>query len=324
MTLMVQKYGFSHNGRNGFISHEALSFDGLAVGHVPKTSNDYWSSHTTVTPDILKIAGARMIGDFESMPPKMRKVVTTESMAFYLRVASTYTFAGMIISCRIADSTFKDAAPKLNNKFMLKYMDDELERMHQLAPEPFDPTIMNDYKNIVFKELNEKRDELAQRDQELAEKVADATCEQIVEQVMGDWTSLELYLQETSTEASLNAAKDLQYLRARRARGISECEKFMDDALLLENIDSAEDFPEVRMFPNSLEAEGRPIILEKFNRTNSNCPKHVKPQSWSVSVQAIGHCTQEPQGHPCDKVFIMENSNKHAVSSVCGFGCVSF
>jgi hypothetical protein len=95
-------------------------------------------------------------------------------------------------------------------------MDDELEKAYELAPEPFDPTIMDVYKSIVLKELNGKHEELARRDQELANKVATATFEQIREQIESDWACLAMWLNENTMRESCTAAKDTEFLRNRR------------------------------------------------------------------------------------------------------------
>ena len=64
---------------------------------------------------------------------------------------------------------------------------------------PFDPIVVGDYNLMLQKQRRKEQQLLEERDQELAQKVHSATCEQLVEHVKADWHVCESHAKDLSS-----------------------------------------------------------------------------------------------------------------------------
>lgn len=65
VTKAVKQFGFSNNGKSGFITHDALASDVLEMNFKLPGLSAYWAESCRSTPSVLELLGERLVKDFE-------------------------------------------------------------------------------------------------------------------------------------------------------------------------------------------------------------------------------------------------------------------
>ena len=148
-----------------------------------------------------------------------------------MKLSGTYTFAMSIFRSQVPGAVFEKEEPALKDKFLLRYLDVDLENARNLGPEPFDLTILTDWSAILNKQRSVDREVLQVKNKELALRLAAATWDQVENGIKTDWQNLESYFHDLEKLDRQEYAKDKLYLQQRHNRGVEAVTKRMEERL---------------------------------------------------------------------------------------------
>lgn len=135
----------------------------------PHLGGSYWSVNTVSVQSSCDCASQCMVGPSVQhatshllgpvfgqymRPEVMRRPWSADSILLLWKSCVTFTLANRVLQQTLPSTTFDASYQSLKEKFLLKYMDADLERVFNVAPEPLDLGVLADYNQVIQKAAN--------------------------------------------------------------------------------------------------------------------------------------------------------------------------
>ncbi len=237
LAAAVCEFGFT----KGPITHEALANPLVRLGTGPEIpGSTYWTDGLKKDEYACKLLGLRIVKDFKDMPPSFRKGVTNADIPKVTMLCGAFSFGMRIMKALVPSAVYTEHADTMEKKYLLKYLDVDLEEEVRKAVEPWSLECVAEFRTILTKITNDEQLKRRARDEELASRVDQVTFEQAVEQLKNDQDAVEAWTKAQQGFNRNRQAVERTYVRNRYTKGLKKCEEFSDKRLRLVFIGSEE------------------------------------------------------------------------------------
>ena len=134
--------------RKGPLTNEALALESICVGKGPRFQNSAWQRDCTVDAEILELLAERIVRDWRSTAPSMRRAINGAGMEAKLKLCGAFK-ARSAFQSTVDDQAFNVEWALLHGKFMDQCLDIELEAALERQADPWDLSELTDIKLIL-------------------------------------------------------------------------------------------------------------------------------------------------------------------------------
>ena len=225
----LQSLTARHGISRGPVSHQMLASPLLALNGCPAHPPDGWADAMINSDATLELIVDRIQADFEGSPVVFRRTPTMVEFGQTQQRCAAFLHSLSLLRGRINGDAYEIEAPKLQNKFHLRYLDTELDEAVKTGA----PDVGNiaAFKVVVDAFANELERTRRERHREMADRVAQATLQQLKLQLTEDWQKADEHLAKTAAAAGNAETLDLAFAENRYNRGtryqLLKCLKFI-------------------------------------------------------------------------------------------------
>lgn len=234
MRRLVVKYGMFR----GPVTHAALASPLVCMGSsVQGTVTPYYQGHLKLDEYSSLLLAKRIGKDYEDLPSTMRRSCGVPELGvLHLRVTG-FGLALRLFQATVTPTVYATESPGLEATFLKKYMDHEIEEEIRRGAE-FDLSRVSAFKTVMVRNQRLVEAEQHTRQQELEERVAHATLEQMVAHLEWDCKEIDQWKAAASAAARSFETEVLHYKSKRYNRGLEMVAARMQETLHLVDVNS--------------------------------------------------------------------------------------
>ena len=154
----MQNLAVKHGMTRGPFSHGIMSSPQMTFGGGPDHPIDTWKAGLVNTEETLSLVVDRLECDYTGAPVLMRKTPTLAEFCQLQQRCAGYLFYCSLLKSTVTDATYHSEEPKLRKKFMLHYLDMDIDDHIKKGNAP-DPADIPAFKAVLdsFNSAVEKR-----------------------------------------------------------------------------------------------------------------------------------------------------------------------
>ena len=135
----------------GPVTHAALAALALRVGFQPELVGDDWSVSMRNTEESVIRASKRLVDDFRSAPPGLRKSATANDVAKMARISRAFDLVLAELSSQLPMPAFEAEKAHVINLFEKRVFDDWLFSLSEECPAQIDVSKISELQGIIGK-----------------------------------------------------------------------------------------------------------------------------------------------------------------------------
>lgn len=231
---LVTKYGMFR----GPITHGALASSFICLGSKSTGAAECHSDKLVLDDAASALLALRIAADYEDLPASMRKSCgAPELQQLHLRVTG-FCYAMKLFQEKVSAAIYNHEAPNLQRTFLKRYLDHELEEELRRASVEFDLERISSFKALLMKSKREVEADQQAHLQALADRVANASLDQVIAHLESDVVEIEKWKSASSLATRAFQAARFEHGRSRYERGLVAVTDKMLESLNLQSIDA--------------------------------------------------------------------------------------
>lgn len=151
--------------------------------------------------------------------------------------------AARLTACQVSAAVFQAEGPGLQEKFLRRYMDEEVEEAMRCTSNVPDPMCVAAIRAVMRRVDSEESNLRAIRDAELADRVRQASLAQLMEHLSEDTRLILEYRREKSVESRSRETLLFRHREQRYLRGLAATEKKMAESYFIAEVRSPAEAP---------------------------------------------------------------------------------
>lgn len=233
MKALAEKYGMS----KGPVAHSLLASPLVCLNNGPPHMSTIWENGLKNTNHTLAMLALRLQSDWENMPRAMRKVATPADLALLQPRCGAFAFLVRLLQAEISADHFHRELPALEVRFGLKYLDMEIDDEIRRSGTP-DLDRVSAFKSILATYNKESEQARGKQHQELSDRVALATFEQMQAELTGDWAEMERYTNALLVTTRHQETDLLKFRQRRYQHGLERIDCMMEERMAICSLDN--------------------------------------------------------------------------------------
>ena len=135
----------------GPVTHAAIGAPSIRVGFQPELISDDWSVNMRNTEESVVRACKRLVQDFRSCPPGLRKSATAPEVGRMCRISRAFDLVLQELAAQLPGSVFENEKPTVVGYFEKRAFDDYLFALSEECPAQIDLTKVTEIHAILAK-----------------------------------------------------------------------------------------------------------------------------------------------------------------------------
>eukprot|EP00969_Alexandrium_andersonii_P166145 7341197-Alexandrium_andersonii.AAC.1 len=186
----AKKYGVVR----GPITHDAIASHFVRLNDGPSCpTSSYWEMSMKNSPESLLLMAQRVVKDWEDAPSGLRHSLAAKDMPQYQVLSAGFAFMLREFQAKVPSAVYEDTKDGLIAKFLKKYADAEIEDEWNRKANPLDLYRVGIFATVLAQNTQADEAEKKRHDEELSNRLAQATLEQMTAYLHSDQQAIDAY-----------------------------------------------------------------------------------------------------------------------------------